>query len=75
MKLLCKCEGSRNIEQVGHADRIPLKGGGHTAFTIIRCSVCHGFAGFPQDNFDLALAMGTPAAKKQLRNFLREYRK
>ena len=76
MKNLCKCTSAiRNVREIAQIDRFPLKGGGHTSFVIMRCLRCEGFAGFPQDNFDLALAVGTPAAKKGLRNFLREHGK
>ena len=69
--MLCKCKTSRHVETIGSWDGCPLEGG-HTQFIVQRCKECGGTCGFPQSNFDMALAKGTSETKKKLAEIIDE---
>ena len=56
----CKCEGDRQVQQLGRFKHANLSDGGHTAFLLIRCNKCRKLDGFPRYNFRLAIFTGTP---------------
>lgn len=55
----CNCSENRRVDDLGVWDKCPLKGGGHTMFSIHRCYLCGRISGFPDRNLDIALEQGT----------------
>ncbi len=71
--MVCKCEPTKQVRQIGNWDGCPLEGGGHTQFFVQRCLGCGGICGFPQSNFDLALEKGTPETKKTMAEIIEDW--
>jgi len=46
---------------------VPLTGGRHTCFVLLRCEKCLDKSGFPSDNLRIAIEKGTEETKKQLK--------
>ena len=59
-----KCEHSYDI--VGEIN-VPLVGGGHTKYVILRCGECGNMSGFPSDNLEMAIKDGTDETKEKLK--------
>lgn len=70
--MLCGCRPPKYVETIGSWDGCPLEGSAHTQFIVQRCKGCGGICGFPQSNFDLALAKGTPEAQKKIAEIINE---
>ena len=63
---LCKCTQLRTVKYFRFWDHVTLQGGGYTLFFILRCMDCGGIYGFPPQNLEIALSIGTDATKKRL---------
>lgn len=63
---LCKCSGELKVHEIGYYSKVPLEGGGHTEFIVLRCNGCRGVLFFPDTNGIIALRDGTPETKAKL---------
>ena len=62
----CNHSGAK-VRRLNTLSHVPLKGGHHTSFMILKCERCGGMMGFPSENLGLALRDGVPEVKDRLR--------
>jgi len=53
----------------GTLSHVPLRGGNHTSFNVIRCEYCPKMRGFPSENLELALREGTEETVSALKEY------
>ncbi len=46
---------------------VPLVGGRHTRFVMLKCSECGNMSGFPSSNMEMAIKDGTDQIKEKLK--------
>jgi len=68
--LLCRCDGTRRIEELGDWDVCPLEGGGHTSLSSNPCCTCGKISGFPSATLKIELRKETPATIAKLREII-----
>ena len=69
-KQLCECKNC-HTKELGFWEKVALKDGRHTMFTLYKCLDCRGVLGFPQFNFNLALSNGTDDTKEILNKIIK----